>query len=593
MTDSHNHPNAAELERRYRAERDKRLSGGTTGKYLAPAEALAHYLKDPNQPSPNIREPRTESVDVVIIGAGFGGIQSAVELKKAGIHNFRIIDKAGDVGGVWYWNRYPGISCDIEAYIYMPLLEDMGYMPSNKYVPGAEIFDYAKSIANRFNLYPNLLLRTFVDAVIWNHGASRWTISTRQGDKIHARFVMVSTGVLQSVRLPGIPGIETFKGHSFHTSRWDYEYTGGDSTGGLTKLKDKRVGIIGTGASAVQCIPFLGEYSKELFVFQRTPAAVPVRNNSNTNPEWFKSQQQGWQIKRMQNFNDIVSGRQTAEDLVRDGWTEVLGNIGISLTVHGDDAELRQSADFEYMEKVRARIDEIVADPKTASALKPWYNIMCKRPCFHDSYLHTFNRSNVTLVDTEGRGVQKISERAVWANGKPYEVDCLIFASGFDFQTPDMAKRNGFEIYGRDGHSLTEKWSTEIKTLFGHFNRGFPNLFIQTANQAGLTPNVTHILGETARQFAYMVEYCKEKKILTFEPLASAEDDWLRKLKALSGTRKRYDIECTPSYYNNDGNPQLDAGLNAFYPGGPAEFIDILHEWRTSNQFLGFEVTYE
>ena len=535
----------AALKARYLAERDKRLRADGTGQYVAPSGRLSHYLDDPHTPPAN-RDPVAEDVEVAIIGAGFGGLQVAVELVKAGIDDFRMIDKAGDVGGVWYWNRYPGAACDIESYVYIPMLEEMDYIPSEKYARGPEIFAYARSVAEKFDLYRRARLQTEVNDLRWDEASQRWHIATRQGDMVRARFVMISTGQLQSVRLPGIPGIETFKGHSFHTSRWDYAYTGGDATGGLDRLADKRVGIIGTGATAVQCIPHLGASAGHLYVFQRTPAAVPVRNNHPTDPDWVKSLRPGWQMDRIVNFNRVISGIPQEVDMVDDGWTEVLNRIGVEVTGVNDSDDSRQQADFAYMEKVRDRVDAIVKDKTTADALKPWFNIMCKRPCFHDEYLDTFNRPNVTLVDSDGQGVERISDHAVWVNGKAYEVDCLIYASGFDFQTPDLSSRNGFEIHGRGGTSLTEKWAPGMRTLFGHFNRGFPNLFNQSATQGAITSNVTHGLGESARHFAFMVRYCRDNRVRSFEPREEAEQEWVERLHAMAGLRDRYDAECTP-----------------------------------------------
>ncbi|PQM26291.1 monooxygenase [Sphingopyxis lindanitolerans] len=591
MTDDKGSLDGAALKARYLAERAKRLRAEGMDQYIATSGALARYREDPHTPQ-TTRAAVSEDIEVAVIGGGWGGLQAAVELVKAGIDDFRIIDKAGDVGGVWYWNRYPGASCDIESYIYMPMLEDMDYIPTEKYTRGPEMFFYARSVAEKFDLYRRALLQTEVSELRWDEASGRWLISTRQGDRLRARFVLVSTGQLQSVRLPGIPGVESYKGRSFHTSRWDYDYTGGNATGGLDKLSDKRVGIIGTGATAVQTIPHLGASAGHLYVFQRTPAAVPARNNGPTDPVWAESLRPGWQMERMVNFNRLISGIPQKVDLVNDGWTEVLTGVGIEIAGYNDGDDSRQRADFAYMEGIRARVDDIVMDGTTAEALKPWFNAMCKRPCFHDAYLDTFNRPNVSLVDTDGRGVERISETAVWVNGEAYEVDCLIYASGFEFQTPDLVSRNGFEIFGRGGQSLTEKWAPGMRTLFGHLNRGFPNLFNQTASQSGLTANVTHGLGESARHFAFMVGYCRDNRIRSFEPSAAAEDAWSERVHALSGLRARFDAECTPGYFNNDGQPQAGGGLASFYPGGAEEFIALIKDWCAAGTFEGLDIQH-
>jgi cyclohexanone monooxygenase len=581
---------AEALWARYQAERDKRLREDGSAQYITPTGQFAHYLDDPYVDAEPPRAAVSEDVEVALIGAGFGNIQAAVHLLKAGIEDFRIIDRAGDFGGVWYWNRYPGIACDIDSYVYLPMLEEMGYMPTEKYARGPETFQYARSMATKFDLYRRALLRTETTELRWDEAACRWLVSTAQGDVIRARFVNLATGPLQRPRLPGIPGIESFKGHSFHTSRWDYGYTGGDAHGGLVKLADKRVGIIGTGATAVQAVPHLGRHAKQLHVFQRTPAPVPPRDHKPTDPEWAKSLEPGWQQRRMDNFCTLVSGGRADEDLVADGWTEIK-RFGIELDKMKDDAARRQMADFIFMENVRDRVAAIVKDKATAEALKPWYNAGCKRPCFHDDYLQTFNLPNVTLVDTKGRGVERITENAVVVDGRAYEVDCLIYATGFDFNASNMASRNGFEIYGRGGRSLTEKWREGgIATLYGFSSRGFPNLVIQTNAQGAVTSSITHSLGEGGKHLAYLVKYARDHQVRTLEPAEQAERDWVDHVRSRK-YRTKHDQDCTPGYFNNDGQPVEGAGINAFYPGSPQKFFAMMDKWRAEGDLAGMEVS--
>jgi cyclohexanone monooxygenase len=578
------------LRAKYQAERDKRLRPDGSAQYLAPTGRFAHYLDDPYVSDEAARAPVDVDTEVALVGAGFGGMQAAAHLVKAGVEDFLILDRAADFGGVWYWNRYPGIACDIDSYIYLPLLEDLGYMPSEKYAKGPEVFRYARDFATHFDLYRRSLLRTEIEELRWDDDTARWIISTDHGDRIRARFVNLATGPLQRPRLPGIPGIESFQGHSFHTSRWDYAYTGGDSTGGLEGLCDKRVGIIGTGATGVQAVPHLGRYAKQLYVFQRTPAPVPVRNHQPTDPEWARTLQPGWQRERMDNFNVLVCGGTQDVDLVADGWTDILHTIGIETDAMGDEAELRQLADFEFMENLRGRIDSVVQDKATAENLKPYYNAGCKRPCFHDDYLETFNRENVTLVATGGRGVDRVTETSVVVGEEHYEIDCLIYATGFDFNHTDLATRNGFEIYGRGGRSLTEKWRDGgISTLHGFSSRGFPNLVIQANAQGGVTPNITHGLGEGGKHFAYLVAYCEERDVRSFEPSEDAERAWVDRVHSIV-YRSKYDLDCTPGYYNNDGKPTEGAGINAFYPG-PHKFIPMMERWRDQDDLAGMDLT--
>ena len=429
----------------------------------------------------------------------------------------------------------------------------------------------------------------------WDEAASRWIIRTNRGDAMRARFVIMANGPLHRPKLPGIPGVESFKGHTFHTSRWDYAYTGGDSSGGLSGLADKRVAIIGTGATAVQCVPHLGAAAKSLHVFQRTPSSIDVRNNRPTDPEWAGSLTPGWQQRRMDNFNILVSGGFQDEDLVSDGWTEIIRNLLILARRDAGDGAPRdpgatlELADFQKMEQIRARVESIVQDKAVAESLKPYYRQFCKRPCFHDDYLATFNRPNVTLVDTEGQGVERITEHAVWANGREYEIDCLIYATGFEVGT-GYARRSGYELYGRDGVSLTEHWTDGVKTLHGFYTRGFPNCFIVSNSQSGFTVNFPHMLNEQAKHLSYVVNHCLNTQARSVEVTEAAEADWVKTILSLAVQREKFAAECTPGYYNNEGRPNPLAVQNSSYGAGPVPFVKLLEEWRAEGALTGLEV---
>ena len=449
--------------------------------------------------------------EVAVIGGGFGGLLVGARLRQAGIDDVRLIEKGGDFGGTWYWNRYPGAACDVESYVYLPLLEEVGYMPIEKYSRAPEILEHSRAIARKFGLYERACLQTVVTGLEWDDAERRWIVSTDRGDRIRARFVIMANGPLHRPKLPGIPGVETFAGHSFHTSRWDYAYTGGTSEGNLDKLDDKVVGIIGTGATAVQCVPHLGAAAKHLYVFQRTPSSIDVRDNRPTDPAWAAGLGAGWQRRRMDNFNNLVSGVFEPEDLVNDGWTDIVGKLLLRLNETAADGgevnvtETLELADFEKMEQIRARVETLVGDPAAAAALKPYYRQFCKRPCFHDEYLQTFNRPNVTLVDTDGKGVERITPHAVVAAGREYPLDCLIYATGFEVGT-EYARRAGYEIHGRDGLTLTEKWRDGAATLHGFYSRGFPNCFIVSLVQSGFSVNFPHMLDEQAKHLAYVLD---------------------------------------------------------------------------------------
>ena len=587
------------LRDKYREERAKRVRTDGNEQYLEVKDRFAHFVDDPYVESFE-REPLTDDTHVVVIGGGFGGLLAGARLREAGVQDIRVIEKGGDFGGTWYWNRYPGAQCDIESYIYLPLVEELGYVPREKYSFAPEILQHAEAIGKKYDLYSNACFQTEVTHMEWDEEALRWVLHTNRGDRMTARFVVMSNGPLNRPKLPGIEGIESYRGHSFHTSRWDYHYTGGDSNGNLHKLADKRVGIIGTGATAVQCVPHLGETAKELHVFQRTPSSIDVRGNKPTDPEWAKSLSPGWQQRRMTNFNVLVTGGQQDEDLVNDGWTDIIRNLAVIAATRRageaeDDpaamAERVELADFRKMEQIRSRVDEMVQDPETADALKPWYRQFCKRPCFHDDYLKTFNRPNVTLVDTQGKGVDRITEKGIVANGVEYELDCIIFATGFEVGTA-YTRRAGYDITGRGGQALSEKWADGLRTLHGFQTHGFPNCFFMGVTQGGFTANFPHMLNEQSLHIAYMISQGVDNNVNCLETSVEAEDEWVDTIKRMSMFNQKFLEECTPGYYNNEGHPGVGNSLiGSAYGGGPEAFFQILRDWRDEGGMRGVELS--
>ena len=586
------------LREKYRHERDRRLRPDANDQYVEITADFRHYVDDPYVEPGFTRESLTDAVDVVIVGGGFGGLLAAARLREAGVKDIRIIEKGGDFGGTWYWNRYPGAQCDIESYIYLPLLEETGYIPKEKYSFGNEIRAHARRIGEHFDLYRLACFQTEISEMRWLEDEKRWLITTNRGDAMHARFVVMSSGPLNRPKLPGIPGIETFKGHSFHTSRWDYGYTGGSTEGGLDKLADKRVAIIGTGATAIQCVPHLGRHAKHLYVFQRTPSSVDVRGNKPTDPEWAKTLTPGWQKRRMENFNTMVTGVPQDEDLVSDGWTDIFRNLGpgaAARAVQGGVApeelgQMIEISDFKKMNQVRARVDATVNDPKTAEALKPWYRQFCKRPTFNDDYLPTFNRPNVTLVDTLGRGVERVTETGLVFDGVEYEVDCIIFATGFEVGTA-YTRRSGFEVYGRGGRKLTDYWSSGLRTLHGFYSHGFPNCFHLGLTQNTFTPNFPHLLDEQARHVADVVKAASEQQAQMVEPTPEAESGWLETIRATAIDNLAFRQACTPGYYNGEGRAGEGQGIfDGLYGPGSDAFFALMKTWREAGDMRGLEV---
>jgi cyclohexanone monooxygenase len=591
---------AEKLREKYRIERERRLRADGNAQYVEIAGDFARYLEDPLARPGFTRSPVRKETEVLIVGGGFGGLLTGARLRQAGIDDFLMVEKGSDFGGTWYWNRYPGAACDTESYIYLPLLEETGYVPSRKYAQAPEIMAHSCRIGRHFNLYESALFQTIVSAIRWSEAEARWLVETDRGDDVRARFVVLAGGPLHLPKLPGIPGVENFRGHTFHTSRWDYAYTRGDTSGGLVGLADKRVGIIGTGATSVQCVPHLGEWAKELFVFQRTPSSVDVRNDGPTDPDWAKSLAPGWQRARMDNFTAVISGEAFEVDLVNDGWTDLIGGILLAArraTAAGETTErpevLIERADFQKMERVRARVDSIVTDQATAEALKPWYNVFCKRPCFHDHYLQTFNRPNVHLVDTGGQGVERITEKGVVVGGREYELDCLIYATGFEVGT-EYTRRIGFEVHGRDGLTLTDKWRNGAETFHGLFTRAFPNCFVVTTTQSGQSANFPHMLDEQSKHIAYVLSEVRARGARTMEPTPEAEAAWVAEVMRAAKGRLRYLQECTPGYYNLEG-AEIDVrtAKNSQYWRGPVAFVSMLERWRNEGKLSGLELTFD
>jgi cation diffusion facilitator CzcD-associated flavoprotein CzcO len=585
----------AALLDRYRQERDKRLRPDGNDQYLQVKGQLAHYLDDPYTPRVE-RAPRTDHVRFAFIGGGFAGLVTGARLVEAGVRDVRIVEKGGDFGGTWYWNRYPGAQCDTASMVYMPLLEETGHRPSEKYAHAPEILAHCQRIGRQYGLYEQALFHTEVSALDWDDARSCWVVQTHRGDRFSADFIGLGTGPLHVPKLPGIPGLSSFKGHSFHTSRWDYAYTGGNPQGApLDRLADKRVALIGTGATAVQCVPHLAGACQAFYVCQRTPSSVDRRDNVPIDPGWFESiATPGWQQRWLENFTDNQAGGAAREDWVQDGWTDLSRRIRSKLVGLPRNEMTPQKmlaafedADFEKMSEIRARVDAIVGDADTAHKLKAWYRQLCKRPCFHDAYLQAFNQPRTHLLDTDGKGVERITERGVVVAGVEHEVDCIIYASGFEVGTA-YERRAGFDLTGRDGLTLSSAWAEGMHSLHGVHVHGFPNaFFVQPAQGANLISNVPHNLVEAGRTIATVVKHALDQGCRQVEVTQAAQDAWVELL--LTGPGRMIGApDCTPGYYNNEGqDPGPAARLNVGYPAGASAYFKYLSAWRASGAFHG------
>jgi cation diffusion facilitator CzcD-associated flavoprotein CzcO len=583
---------------RYAHERERRLRSDGAKDYVPPRGGkLPDYAIDP-QHDPVPREPIEREIDVVVLGAGFGGVLAAYYLTRQGVDDFVLLDTAGDFGGVWYWNRYPGIQCDNDSYCYLPLLEETGFVPSKKFADGWEIQGYIRQIAEQFGFADKGVFHTQVTSLVWDDGEGRWQVATNRGDRIRARFVVMANGVLNMPKLPALEGIERFRGKLFHTARWDYDYTGG-SWGDpvLGRLHDKTVAIVGTGATAIQAVPMLAEHARQLYVIQRTPATVDARPNPETDMDWFRAQPPGWQAARKDNFH---KGAMEAygpgdEDLVQDFWTEIARNVAAELGEEGWPeitlAEMmarRAEMDHRVMERMRRRVDALVADGATAEALKPYYYFMCKRPLSSETFYPAFNRGNVELIDvSETRGIDKLTETGFVANGREYSCDCVIFASGFEV-TSDIERRWGIDrIEGQGGRSLYDFWRKGPLTLHGTMTHGFPGLFFIGYIQGGLNASVTEQFGRQGEHIAWIVSEALRRGADRVEVTKEAMDQYVAHFEATTIDQSDFLNACPPSYFNNDGAKEHGWGLFRPWGAGWHDFLRFLADWRDAGDMKG------
>ncbi len=545
------------IKMKFAEERDLRLAYRPEGtsQYLTELSGdLARYETDPYGGEVVVREPIADTVEVLFIGGGFSALLTSARLREVGVESIRIVERGADVGGTWYWNRYPGVACDVVAYDYLPLLDEMSYVPTRHYAGGEEIYAHCQAIARKYDLYGLAVFQTTVTSTVWNEHEQMWNITTDRGDAMKARFVICANGTLSKPKLAKIAGMETFKGHSFHTSRWDYDYTGAD----LSKLSDKVVGIIGTGATAVQAVPNLGAAAKELYVFQRTPSSIDIREDWLTDPEWAASLEPGWQAKRR---------------------AAMLANPPVRLQIDKsvpmtDEEKIRrqENVNIDYMMRIHKRIDEIVEDNVTADALKPWYMFMCKRPCFHNDYLPTYNRPTVRLVDTHGKGINEIGENGPIFDGTEYKLDLLIYATGFEIQKTGTYNR----IVGVGGLDLMDKYQDGIRTVLGIHTHGYPNMFIMGGYQASFNFNLTAVLQAQGDHIAACIAYVRKSGYQTMDVSPESEEWWVQEVIAHRGKTSR-NSECTPGYYNFEGesNRRQDGNYNGGFPKYGAHMVSV------------------
>ncbi|KAF5392337.1 hypothetical protein D9757_001554 [Collybiopsis confluens] len=633
--------NGINVFEKYQIEREKRLHNGGLAQYMTfeelptnfrdfqadpwmdsravtdPFQTLLNLTSKTGQSTKDSAEPtRSPKTKILIQGCGFGGLLAGIHLVETGTfkpEDIVFVDNGCGWGGTWYWNRFPGLMCDIESYIYLPLLEETGYIPKHKYSYGQEIREYCELMAKKWGLFDRALWRTTLYSLNERDTEADWGV--------RAQFVYAGTSLLPGPKLPRIPNLADFSGEAFHPARWNYYITGGSqSDPSLTKLKGKSVGIIGTGATAVQVVPELAKWADHLYVFQRTPSQVDTRGQRETDMEWFKSNvgnTKGWQRLRIENFCMNMMNKQPrpSVNLVDDEWTNMSTYRALTggydnVTPDNIGAYLKQlhTEDLPRSERIRARVSEIVKDSRTAESLKSWYPGWCKRPTFHDDYLPTFNRPNVTLVDTDGKGVDCMTSKGPVVAGVEYPVDVLIIASGFLGVTADtVASRAGIDVTGRDGRSYDKKVEEKgTTTLYGSITRDFPNLFFPGPLQGGVSANYTFLLDQMARNTAYMMSKAVERAEkeggnldrVTLEPFSEAEEAWSM-LIVQGAIKMSAFIGCTPSYLSAEGEIEkqitmdpMKGARSAVWGKGVIDYVEVIDQWKDKGNLEGLDVQF-
>ena len=548
-----------QIKEKFAEQRDLRLKlrpEGTaqfTSDFSCPLE---QHAQDPYADNISARAPINDTVEVLFIGGGFSALLTSARLRQRGIESIRIVERGSDVGGTWYWNRYPGVACDVVSYDYLPLLDELDYVPKHHYSRGDEILNHCKAIAKKYNLYDLAVFQTTVISTTWLEDERVWRLKTDRGDTMKAKFVICANGTLSKPKLARIAGLESFKGHSFHTSRWDYRYTGQN----LDNLSDQVVGIIGTGATAVQAIPELGKQSKELYIFQRTPSSIDIRDDWETDQKWASNLKPGWQSLRR---NKAIRQAQPTEKQRRER----------KKYSQEEKIQRQENNNIDYMMRIHRRIEQEVDDPIVAEALKPWYMFMCKRPCFHNEYLATYNRPNVHLIDTQGEGVTEIREQGPVFRDRKFNLDLLIYATGFEVQKTGIYNK----IIGKGGLDLEDKYRSGIQTLFGIHSVGYPNLFIMGGYQASFQFNLTYMLQTQGDHIADCIAHTRENSFDSIEPTEQAEQWWVQEVINHRGKTTRNE-DCTPGYYNFEGESQRRQDGN--YNGGITRYLDHMEASR-------------
>jgi cation diffusion facilitator CzcD-associated flavoprotein CzcO len=519
----------------------------------------------------------TGEVDAVVIGAGFAGMYMNYRLRDQMGLDVQVFEAGDNVGGTWYWNRYPGARCDSESYIYCysfdkDLMQDWEW--SGKYPEQPEILRYLNHVADRFDIRRNIKFETRVTAASWDDAAARWTVTTDQGDEVTARYLVTAVGCLSSGQVPNIPGLESFQGEWYHTGAWPHD--GVDFTG-------KRVGVIGTGSSGVQSIPVIAQQAGHLTVFQRTPQyTIPARHGTvdkgfldEVKTRYDEIYEQcrwslGGQPYTLLDRSALSVSDEEREAIYEAGWQE--GGFKFVLSTFNDISADRRANDTAS-EFIRNKIRSIVRDPDVAEKLVPRdHPFTSKRALIDTNYFDTYNRDNVTLVDIRHAPIQEITPTGIRTEDGDYELDIIVFATGFDAMTGTF---NKMDIEGRDGQKLKDKWAAGPQTYLGVSTAGFPNLFMITGpGSPSVLSNMPVSIEQHVEWISDAIAHLRSNGLDVMEADAAAEVDWVAHVNELASQTM---FMLADSWYlgaNIPGKPRVFMP----YPGGVGPYRQKCNE---------------
>jgi cyclohexanone monooxygenase len=532
--------------------------------------------------------PGSESYDVVVVGAGFAGMYMLHRLRGQGF-SVRVYEQGGDVGGTWYWNRYPGARCDVESMQYSYSFSDelqQEWNWSERYAPQPEILRYANHVADRFNLRSDIQLNTRVDRAAFDESANSWQVATSDGKTVIAKYVVLATGCLSNARMPDIKGLKDFKGRIYHTGHWPHERI--DFTG-------QRVGVIGTGSSAIQSVPVIAEQASHLTVFQRTANfSIPARNASLALEEREAFRANYPEIRRFarEEARNGIYTEMPDRGALDDGdnqrrakYEQRWAHGGLTFMSVYNNLALDKAANDTAANFVREKIAEIVKDPQTAKLLQPNnHPIGSKRICIDTDYFAAFNRPNVTLVDIKSNPIEEITANAVRIGAKDYEVDALVLATGFDAMTGSVAK---IDIRGRNGQTLNQKWAEGPKTYLGLMSVGFPNLFIITGpGSPSVLSNMIVSIEQHVDWIADCIGTMRDRGLATMEAKQDAEDAWVDHVNEVAQTTLYPQANSWYMGANIPGKPQIFMP----YIGGVGVYRQICNDVAAKG-YEGFVLT--